>query len=45
MATNDSKCYLSYLNELVEECNNTYHRSIGRKPIHACKDCRNWDKP
>ena len=25
---NNSKCYLSYLNKLVDEYNNTYHRSI-----------------
>ena len=25
---NDSKSHLSYLNKLVEEHNNTYHRSI-----------------
>ena len=28
MTVNDSK---SYLNKLVDEYNNTYHRSIGRK--------------
>ena len=25
----------SYLNKLVNQCNNTYHRSIGKKPIDA----------
>ena len=35
MAANDSKCYLSYLNKLVDQCNNTYHHSIGKKPINA----------
>ena len=28
---NDSKSYLSYLNKLVDEYNNTYHPSIGKK--------------
>ena len=37
MITNDSKSYLEYLNKLVDEYNNTYHRSIGKKLIHA--DC------
>ena len=31
----DSKSFLSYLNELVDEYNNTYHCSVGKKPIHA----------
>ena len=35
MEANDSKPYLGYLNKLVDECNNTYHRSIGKKPINA----------
>ena len=25
--------YLSYLNKAVDQCNNTYHRSIGKKLI------------
>ena len=29
MTANDSKSYLGYLNKLVHECNNDYHRSIG----------------
>ena len=33
MAANDSKSYLVYLNQLVDEYNNTYHGSIGAKPI------------
>ena len=37
MIANDSKSYLSYLNKLVGLHNNTYHHSIGKKPINA--DC------
>ena len=35
MTANDSKPYFGYLNKLVDDCNNTYHRSIGKKPIDA----------
>ena len=35
MTTNDSKSYLSYLNKLVDQCNNTYHPSINKKLINA----------
>ena len=31
----DSKPYLSYLNKLVDQYNNTYHRSIDKEPINA----------
>ena len=27
--------YVSYLNKLVDEYNNTYHCSVGKKPIEA----------
>ena len=27
--------YLKHLNKLVDEYNNTYHRSIGKKPINV----------
>ena len=30
-----SKSYLSYLNKLVHQYNNTYHHSVNKKPIHA----------
>ena len=33
MTANDSKFYLAYLNKLVDQYNNTYHHSIGEKPI------------
>ena len=33
MAANDSKSYLSYLNELVDQYNNTYHHSIIKKNL------------
>ena len=37
ISANDNKSYLSYLNKLVDQYNNTYHCSIGKKPINA--DC------
>ena len=35
MTVNNSKSYLGYLNKLINEYNNTYHNSIGKKPIDA----------
>ena len=35
MTANDSKYYLGYSNKLVEEHNNTYHCSIGKRPMDA----------
>ena len=35
MTANDSKFYFGYLNKSVNEYNNTYHRFIGKKPIHV----------
>ena len=35
MTVNDSKFYLSYLNKLVDQYNNTYHHSINRKLINV----------
>ena len=35
MKSNDSKCYLGYLNKLADEYNNSYHCSFGKKPIDA----------
>ena len=35
MTANYRKFYLSHLNKLVDQCNNTYHDSIGKKPIDA----------
>ena len=35
MTGNGSKSYLSYLNKSVGQYNNTYHHSIGKKPINA----------
>ena len=35
MTANESKYYLGYLNKLLDEYNNTYHQSIGKKLIHA----------
>ena len=34
MTANNSKSYLAYLNKLVDQYNNTYHHSIGKKPIN-----------
>ena len=33
MTVNDNKSFLSYLNKLVDQYNNTYHHSIGKKHI------------
>ena len=35
MTANDSKSYFPYLNQLVNQCNNTYYYSIGKKPINV----------
>ena len=35
MTANDSKSFLSYLNKLVDQSNNTYHHSISKKPINT----------
>ena len=35
MTTSDSRSYLSYLNKLVDQYNNTYHHSINKKPFYA----------
>ena len=36
MAADNSKSYLGYLNNCVHrQYNNTYHRSIDKKPVHA----------
>ena len=35
MTVNYSKSYLSYLNKLVDQYNNTYHHSINKKSINA----------
>ena len=35
MTANDRKSYLLYLNNLVDQYNNTYHHSINKKPINA----------
>ena len=35
MTANNSKSYLSYLNKIVDQYNNTYHHSINKKPINA----------
>ena len=35
MTASDSKPYLNYLNKLVDQYDNTYHHSIGKKPNNA----------
>ena len=35
MAPNNKKSYLSYLKKLVDEYNNSYYYSIGKKPVDA----------
>ena len=35
MTANDSESYLSYLNKLVDQYNNTYNLSINKNPINA----------
>ena len=35
MTTNDNKSYRSYLNKLVDQCNNTYHHSIYKNLFDA----------
>ena len=37
MTANDRKSYLSYLNKLLDQYNNTYHHSISEKPFNT--DC------
>ena len=32
---NNSKSYLAYLGKLVDQCKNTYHHSINKKPINT----------
>ena len=35
MKTNDRKSYLSYLNKLIDQYNDTYDHSISKKPLDA----------
>ena len=35
MTVKDSKSYLLYLNKLIDQCSNTYHHSVNKKPINA----------
>ena len=35
MTANNEKCYLGFLNKLVDEYNKTCYRSIGKKPVDA----------
>ena len=45
MTANDSKSYLSYLNELVDQYNNISHHSIDKKPTdYSALTKKNWDE-
>ena len=35
MGASNNKSYFPYLNKLVDQYNNNYHRSINKKPINA----------
>ena len=35
MIASASKSYLNYLNKLADQYNDTYHYSIGKKPINV----------
>ena len=35
MTTDNSKSYPGYLNKLLDQSNNTYHHSIGKKHFNA----------
>ena len=35
MTTDNEKSCLGYSNNSVDECNNTYHYSIGKRPVDA----------
>ena len=35
MTATDTKSYLSYLDKLVDQYNNTYHHSVNKRPINA----------
>ena len=35
MTGSNKRCYLGYWNKLMDEYNNTYHNSIGKKPVDA----------
>ena len=35
MRANESKSYLVSLNKLADQCNNTFHHSINKKPFNA----------
>ena len=45
MTANDRKSYLSYLNKLVDQYNNTCHHSVGKKAFQFWLfffDWKNW---
>ena len=35
MAANNNQFYLGYINKLIDEYNNTYHYSVGKKTCYA----------
>ena len=42
MVANYCKSYLGCLTRFIDEYNNIYHCSIGKKPIHADYFCFAW---
>ena len=44
MTANQKKSYLSYFNKLVDQFNNTYHRSIGENLVDSDFFCFDWRK-
>ena len=38
MTTNSENVYFNVLNDIIHECNNTYHKTIKLKPIDAKSD-------
>ena len=47
MTANHSKSYLSYLNKLVDQYNDTYHHPVNKKTYQCwlfCFNWKNWDQ-
>ena len=47
MTANDNKSYLSYLNKVLDQYNNTYYSSIGENPLNAHISAlteKNWEE-
>ena len=35
MTANESKSYLGYFNKLIDECSNSYYRSVSKNTMHV----------